>query len=400
MTKTPAHTQHYPARHAKKPKKIWTALKILATTLIILLLSTTTISFYLYHQLKNSIETITINLPTPTKTQYEETPPQAAKTTLNGAYNLLIIGSDSRQGQQYQDGVDSQLNDVTILLKIDENHTRIDIISFPRDLVIDYECTHPETNINSGAGPKMLNEALTHGETPCVAQTITQITNEPIHGATLVNFDSVIELTTAINGIPLCFTRNIYDLNDPQQKLLFHEGENNLQGMDALNFLRERKSMGDGGDLNRIENQKLFLQSSLNKIKQEKILQNPVKLYQLAEITVNNLKMTEELTKTPMLLSFAETINTIPFENIQFHTAPNITHPNDPNRLILNEQELNTLLQEINTPKIVETEQTLKTIQGTVGTLNTPQNQEETQQPEPQKETQPAQANNTVHLCN
>jgi len=57
---------------------------------------------------------------------------------IEGGFNVLVVGSDTRVGQGDQfEFVDSELNDVNLLVHVSENHDRAVVISFPRDLLLD-----------------------------------------------------------------------------------------------------------------------------------------------------------------------------------------------------------------------------------------------------------------------
>lgn len=344
------------ARHGKfkRSSGVKNFFKVFSTSAIVLLLSSAAVFGYAYYKLTDNVETIAIEPLKPAKNELK-TPqlPSIEPKQIEGAYNMLIIGSDSREGQIYQDGEESQLNDVTMLLQIDEDHSRVDIVSFPRDIVLDYNCINPVTELDSGLGPHMLNQALALGGPSCVSGVIEEIVGETIDSAVIVNFDSVMSLTSAIGGVPICFTGDVVNYNSPTQELLFTEGQHKLEGMAALDFLRERKGFYDGGDLGRVENQKLFIQAFLQEMKKEKIFLNPVKLYELANISLQNLTMTEDLTNPERLVSIAHTIGNIPQENISLHTIPTLANPQDTNRLILDETSWEIMQGEINTSKIV-----------------------------------------------
>ena len=60
---------------------------------------------------------------------------------IEGGVNLLVVGSDSRQGQGMAFGDPEEetavLNDVTMLMHIAEDHSHASVISFPRDMLVD-----------------------------------------------------------------------------------------------------------------------------------------------------------------------------------------------------------------------------------------------------------------------
>ena len=70
----------------------------------------------------------------------------ASEVDLNGPLDILVVGSDTRDGQGSEFGdVDSELADVIMLLHINQNREDAVVISFPRDLLVTIpECPNPE----------------------------------------------------------------------------------------------------------------------------------------------------------------------------------------------------------------------------------------------------------------
>src|SRR5690606_31488924 len=142
----------------------------------------------------------------------------------------------------------SELNDVNMLLHVSADQTNAVAISFPRDLVVPI----PECPAEDGSGPKYrstepLNTALFYGGLPCAVMTIAELTGLPIQFAGMISFNGVIEMSNAIGGVPVCVTGPVVDdfsgINLPEA------GTYNLQGHEALAFLRSRHGVGDGSDL-------------------------------------------------------------------------------------------------------------------------------------------------------
>ena len=56
---------------------------------------------------------------------------------MEGAFNVLIIGSDTREGLSSGFGdISSALNDVNIVVHVSADHTRATAVSIPRDLIV------------------------------------------------------------------------------------------------------------------------------------------------------------------------------------------------------------------------------------------------------------------------
>lgn len=326
-----------PAHHAKLKRSsgVKNFFKILATVLVITLLSVVAVGAYVLYTFNNRIVEKSVDL-TPEK---PDTVEAKLPDSIEGKFSMLIVGSDTREGQQYNDGEESDLADVTMLVNVNESHTRLDVVSFPRDLMVPFPSCVDKTGAETyPESSRQINSALTVGGLPCVANVVSSLTGQEIPYAALVNFDSVIDMTEAIDGVPVCIASDIYNADNGD--LIFSAGEHNLKGWDALTFLRERKGVGDGGDLGRINNQQVFMKSFINKVLKDGTLYNPVKVYNLANIAVDNLTLSSNLTDVNTLSSLATLLTEIPKENIQFHTVPNYEHPYDQNRLLIDEASM------------------------------------------------------------
>jgi anionic cell wall polymer biosynthesis LytR-Cps2A-Psr (LCP) family protein len=97
---------------------------------------------------------------------------------------------------------------------------------------------------------------------------------------------------------------------------------NVLQGVDALAFLRARKGIGDGSDLNRISNQQLFLRSLFDKVKSEGVLNNPIYLYSLASAAARNMRLSESMSDLGTMFNLASALREIDSSQLAFLRIP------------------------------------------------------------------------------
>ena len=79
---------------------------------------------------------------------------------------ILVLGSDTRDGKnsQYGSADDSTgygHSDVMMLLDISADNKHVNVISFPRDLLVDIpKCKDPKTTRVPGAEERMINAAM------------------------------------------------------------------------------------------------------------------------------------------------------------------------------------------------------------------------------------------------
>ena len=82
----------------------------------------------------------------------------------------------------------------------------------------------------------------------------------------------MIEITNAIGGVDVCLANGI---KDPYTGIDWPAGNRTIQGVEALQFLRTRHGVGNGGDLGRISNQQQYMSRLARKLVSEEVLTNP-----------------------------------------------------------------------------------------------------------------------------
>ncbi|WP_251857145.1 LCP family protein [Herbiconiux sp. L3-i23] len=251
----------------------------------------------------------------------------------SGGFNMLLIGSDSRANSAYSYGEDpeSELNDVNILLHVSADHTNAVAISFPRDMYVPIpECSDGDGGTNGPASSQKINTALMYGGgmakdgLSCAVATVSELTGLSIPFAATITFDGVIEMSNAIGGVPVCVASPI---EDEHTELYLDAGTHNLQGVDALKFLRTRYGVGDGSDVTRISSQQVFLSALVRQVKSSDTLGDVGKLYGLAGAAVRNMVFTSSLNNIDTLVQIARALQPIDLSKIAFVQYP--TYPVD-----------------------------------------------------------------------
>ena len=238
---------------------------------------------------------------------------------INGGVNLLVVGSDSRVGQDASFGpTDStgDLNDVTMLLHISEDHSNASVISFPRDMLVPIpSCPNPKGGSFSAMSSQKINTTLTYGGLACTVLTVEKLTGLSIPFAAEAQFSGVMAMSSAVGGVPVCVASRI---EDEYTGTFLDPGEHVLEGYAALQFLRTRHGLGDGGDLTRINNQQLFMSSLVRTIKSADTLSDPTKVYALAKAVTANMRLSESLNSVTTLASIAIALKDIDLNKVVF----------------------------------------------------------------------------------
>ena len=204
-------------------------------------------------------------------------------------FNMLVVGSDSREGLDDADGsrygdVGGQRNDTTLVVRVEPARKRVSMLSIPRDLVVPI----------AGGSENRINAALTGGPGELV-KTIEQSFGIPIHHYVLIDFDGFRAIVDALGGIDVRFP---YPSRDLKSGLDIREaGCRHLNGGRALALARSRyfAYQLDGvwhsdpwADLGRIRRQQVFLQA-LVKAALDKGLTNPVRANAFVGSLVNEI---------------------------------------------------------------------------------------------------------------
>lgn len=313
------------ARHGRlKARTPWATLgRMLAASVAVVLVSTVAVAGVATWDVARSVRPA-VHLVS----ESTSTPPPKEISAIDGGVNLLLVGTDTRTGQGGQFSSKDQLagssgaglNDVTMLMHISQDHSNVEVVSFPRDTFVPIPaCPNPNGGTYSAMSSQKLNTTLMYGGLPCTVLTVERLTGLSIPFAAQITFDGVIAMSNAIGGVPVCVADKI---EDRYTGTFLDPGMHTLSGDAALQFLRTRHGVGDGSDLGRISNQQVFLSSLVRTVKSSDTLTNPVKLYGLAKAAVNNLTLSESLSDPNTLVQIALALKNIDLGKVVFIQYP------------------------------------------------------------------------------
>ena len=303
-----------------------TLLGILGKALIVILVSTLTVTTVSAIQLADELGRGDIDVPG-LDGKDRVIPP------IDGPINMLLVGSDSRQGAGNSAFGDTGgvLADVIILMHVSADRKNAVALSFPRDTLVPWPAC-PSTSGGPGYYAQSLgqiNATIGNGGPGCTLLTVEQLTGLDIPYLAMVDFNGVIELSNAVGGVEVCVAQ---DIEDEYTNTYLKKGMHTLQGVQALQFLRTRHGVGDGSDLGRISNQQVYLTSLVRKLKSKDILSNPVALYSLAQAAARNMTLSKTLSNPTQLMGVANALKDIPMKNITFLQLPSVSGLPAPNQ--------------------------------------------------------------------
>ncbi|WP_240665893.1 LCP family protein [Agromyces sp. LHK192] len=311
------------ARHGRlKTRSAWkTVAKVVASITAVVLVSGASVAAYAAWDLASTVKP-TVKLES--EKILEGVPDIGA---IDGGVNLLIIGSDSRQGQgdAYGDPDEETavLNDVTMLLHISQDHSHVEVVSFPRDMLVSVPgtCTDPDdpSDTLSSMSSTKINSVLSYGGMDCVVKTVEELLGISIPLAGIVQFNGVAGLSEAVGGVDVCVAEPI---EDEYTGTFLDAGTHSLSGMAALQFLRTRHGVGDGSDLGRISNQQVFLSALARKLQSDGTLGDPTKLYSIAKAALANMQLSNSLANPTYMISIAKAMKDVDLAKIAFIQYP------------------------------------------------------------------------------
>ncbi len=323
--KQTATTEPSPRHAARSARRPWgTILRVVGLSLAVAMVSSASIAGIVAWKITSSIDSVSLAGEEGTVEEIKLSGIGAMK----GAFNVLIVGSDTRDGQLRKFGgaaAGATLNDVNIFVHVSKDHSRAVAVSMPRDLVIPIpSCPREDgSGMNSGMSAQPINVALSYGGLACAVLTVEALTGMKIKYAGLVTFSGVASLATAIGGVDVCVDAPVYDeytgLNFPKK------GTYNISGQEALAFLRSRHGVGDGSDLGRISSQQVYLSSLVRKVQDEGVLLDPSKVYGLASVAASSMTLSNSLSSLDTMVAMALVLKDIPRENILFVQYPSTT---------------------------------------------------------------------------
>ncbi|MEU1972682.1 LCP family protein [Microbacterium sp. NPDC019599] len=338
------------ARHGelRSPHPFAQIVKILGVMLAVVLVSGVGIAAYAAVDLTQSFTSDAVQLE-----GQESVPPDIG--AIEGGVNLFLAGTDACE-EAYAgyfgdrctgSDAEAELNDVNMLVHISDNPRRVTVISFPRDLMVPIpSCTREDGSETSAMSKQMLNSAYMYGGLSCVVKTVSQMTGLDIQYAAKITWGGVIEITNAVGGVDVCLASGI---KDPYTGIDWPAGTRTIAGIEALQFLRTRHGVGNGGDLGRISNQQQYMSRLARKLVSEEVLTNPGTLYKLATTAVDNITPSQTLTNPLTLVQIALAVKNVPFDEIVFIQYPVVDDPADSNRVVPNETAAQALWDALST---------------------------------------------------
>jgi LCP family protein required for cell wall assembly len=243
------------------------------------------------------------------------------------AENILVIGSDSRQGTTAAALDSTDQSDTMMLIHIPADRQWAEVMSIPRDSWVNIpSCMMGDGKVSSPTQFK-INEAFAIGNlygnhtalgAACTIKTIEQDTKIYVDHFMVVNFAGFEGMVAALGGVQEC---NPVPFSDPSSGIVLSAGYHLLTPDQALAYVRARHGLGDGSDLDRIARQQAFASSLISRARSE--LLDPLAIYRFLDAATRSLTIDSQLGGVAGLYDLERSLHGIPASKITLFTLPN-----------------------------------------------------------------------------
>ncbi|MEO7069297.1 MAG: LCP family protein [Nostocoides sp.] len=229
--------------------------------------------------------------------------PNASKVVAGRGTNYLFIGSDARPGDTFS------RSDVIILMHISQDSNKVYLIHFPRDLYVAIP----------GHGKNKINASYAFGGAPLLVQTLQDLIGVKIDHVAKTDFTGFAAMTDAVGGVRV-WAAEASNGSGNGGPVVITKGWNNLNGTQALAFVRERYLLSQG-DISRGQRQLAFIKALMTKAVSKSVVTNPIKVAQFLDAATKNLVVDKSLSVGDMRAQ-AFALRNIRSTDIVFVTAP------------------------------------------------------------------------------
>lgn len=327
-----------------KRKRHWLRWTALGASFVVLVAAGA--GWWLYKKLDGNIKT-----DTSAAAELKEYEKERPASVVHDAENILLIGSDSRAGDNRKYGRDdggSQRSDTTILLHLAADRKSATAMSIPRDLMTNVPACHKADKTANKPQFAQFNGAFEFGGTGCTIRTVEKMTGIRVDHYMVVDFNGFKDMVDAVNGVEICLKKPI---SDTAAHLNLPKGRQKLDGEEALGYVRARKSIGDGSDTERMDRQQQFLGALVNKVQSNGVLLNPTRLYPVLDAATKALTTDPGLDSLKDLYELVRGMRNVPTEKVQFLTVPRQPYAANRNRDELVQPDADKLFKQLRDDK-------------------------------------------------
>ena len=267
------------------------------------------------------------------------------------ALNILIIGSDSRSGKGNQTLTNNddptERSDTTMIMHISKDRSQVNVVSIPRDLIVDIPSCQRSDGSKSEPQKAQFNWAYSIGSlggdrasaVVCTWKTVEKLSGIRIDESIVVDFNGFSSMIDALGGVNIYVPTKIKDKKNSGLEL--EPGCKHFDGKQALAYARVRHGVkgSDGSDIQRIQRQQAVMGIMMRAALKKNMLTSLNQLYGFVGNGLGALTVSEGLSSVSQLSGLGWSLQSLKPDNLLFLTLPVYEAPFDRNRLLLSEKK-------------------------------------------------------------
>lgn len=249
-----------------KPKKLW--VKVVILSVLSLLLAGGAFAAYMMNEIRQTADEVQVDLERGGQSDFREISVEASADPVS----ILVLGLDTRDGDL------SGRTDAMVLLTFNPSDSTIKMLNIPRDSLVD---------IPGRVNDDKINHAHAFGGIDLTIDTVENFLDIPVDYFVSLNFDAFMEIIDEMGGITVDAPMEVRDTdNATYGTIVIPEGEQHINGEEALAYVRMRKHDPDG-DHGRGERQKEVIESVIREMASYSTIANFRPLLDSVERNVN-----------------------------------------------------------------------------------------------------------------
>ena len=265
-----------PASVTVRTKKKHRVAKTIAALLLLALIAVAGAGFWFSSQLDKVLSTEDKTL---------DAGDVLASPGFNAPFYTLVLGSDSREGNDYSlDGsgsADSERSDVMILARIDMKNRQLTLVTIPRDTPY---------NMPDGTVGK-INEVYAAGGAKASIKAISELTGAPISHFAEIHISELQQMVDLLGGVEVDVDTDL-SVKDvlTGETISIPAGTQTLNGQQAQVFARARHEYGTNQDAHRQDNVRTLATAIIRKAIDRPFNEIPGAILQLAQFVSTDVR--------------------------------------------------------------------------------------------------------------
>lgn len=262
--------------------------------------------------------------------------------------DVLILGQDTRSGDDNLalggNDTESETNhnsDTAMILHISADRKFADLVSIPRDSIVDAPACETTKGTIKAKNNVMFNSIFadayqTGGDlasaASCTLNAVNSLTGLEISNFVVVDFAGLKSMIDAIGGVDLCLPTYVFD---GYTGINLQAGWQHLDGTTATQYARRRHGADtDGTDMERTARQQYLVKQLLAQALDKNLFTQSGQLYQLAKAALKSLNISSGLANTTTLAGLAMSMKDFKTSNLYTRTVPVTDWVRDANRVV------------------------------------------------------------------